>query len=275
MPQIQSQLRSEYPLTDAQLMQVAPSIFATKPFNAMSERYAFIPSSTIVQKLRNEGFQPFHVAQSRTRVPGKGDYTRHMIRFRDMRQDTNAELVKRFGGLFPELIFVNSHDGSSTYRMDAGIFRSVCANGLIVCETVCGNVRERHSGSVDNIIDATYEVVEQFPKMVESIESFNQVKLAWGEQQAFAKAALDLKYEEGKAPVTVSQVLAATRQEDLAPTLWNTFNRVQEHLTQGGLRGRTATGRRTRTRAVTGITEDMKLNKALWTLAEELKKLKQ
>jgi hypothetical protein len=52
------------------------------------------------------------------------------------------------------------------------------------------------------------------------------------------------------------------------------FNRVQENLIKGGVAGRAATGRRTTTRAVGGVTENVKLNKALWTLADSMAALK-
>ncbi len=40
------------------------------------------------------------------------------------------------------------------------------------------------------------------------------------------------------------------------------------------MRGRNATGKRVTTRAVNGIDQDIKLNRALWVLAEEMRKLK-
>jgi len=58
------------------------------------------------------------------------------------------------------------------------------------------------------------------------------------------------------------------------PDLWTTFNTVQENLIRGGLRGRTAKGNRTSTRAVKGVSENVRLNKALWTLAEKMAQLK-
>ena len=62
--------------------------------------------------------------------------------------------------------------------------------------------------------------------------------------------------------------------DDRAPDLWTTFNRVQENIIKGGVRGRNATGKRVTTRAVNGIDQDIKLNRALWVLAEEMRKLK-
>jgi hypothetical protein len=53
-----------------------------------------------------------------------------------------------------------------------------------------------------------------------------------------------------------------------------TFNRLQENLIKGGLRGRSANGRRQSTRAVQGIDSDIRLNRSLWLLAEGIRQLK-
>ncbi|HHN0606496.1 TPA: DUF932 domain-containing protein, partial [Pseudomonas aeruginosa] len=60
-------LRSDYPLTDDQIRRVAPSIFADAPHESRSERYAYIPTATVLQELRGEGFEPFMVCQTRVR----------------------------------------------------------------------------------------------------------------------------------------------------------------------------------------------------------------
>jgi hypothetical protein len=61
--------------------------------------------------------------------------------------------------------------------------------------------------------------------------------------------------------------------------MWNTLNAVQENLIRGGLRynQRNESGRlvaRRRTREVGGIDQNTNINRALWALAEEMKKLK-
>ena len=43
---------------------------------------------------------------------------------------------------------------------------------------------------------------------------------------------------------------------------------------RGGLRGRSANGRRLTTRPVQGIDQDLRLNRALWLLADGLRQLK-
>jgi hypothetical protein len=56
--------------------------------------------------------------------------------------------------------------------------------------------------------------------------------------------------------------------------LWSVFNRVQENLVKGGLSGRAANGRQQSTRPVQGIDQNVRLNRALWLLADGLRQLK-
>jgi len=264
--------RGNAPLTNDQLMRIAPSIFAVQPWEKMSARYTFIPTIQIVEKMRDEGFVPVAATQSRTRIEGKQDFTKHLLRFRDIRNG-DAPAIRTLGTIYPELVLTNSHDGASAYKIDAGLFRLACTNGMVVCDASISQMNVRHSGSADGIIEASYEIVEQFPKVLESVEQFSQLRLSQPQREAFATAALQLKYDDA-APVTPAQVVAPRRAADADPTLWNTLNTVQEKLINGGDRGRNReTLRRVRTRPVNGITENTRLNKALWTLTEEMRKL--
>ena len=115
-------LRSDYPLTDDQIHRVAPSIFADAPHESRSQRYAYIPTAAVLTELRKEGFQPFMVTQTRVRDEGKREHTKHMLRLRHASQIHGAEAN--------EIVLLNSHDGTSSYQMLAGMFRFVCSNGL-------------------------------------------------------------------------------------------------------------------------------------------------
>ena len=74
--------------------------------------------------------------------------------------------------------------------------------------------------------------------------------------------------------MTAQGVLQARRWEDRKGDLWTTFNRIQENLVRGGVSGRGATGRRMTTREVAGVNENVKLNRALWSLADGMAQLK-
>jgi hypothetical protein len=48
------------------------------------------------------------------------------------------------------------------------------------------------------------------------------------------------------------------------------LNKVQENLLRGGLSRRAPSGRLTRTRRITSIREDVRLNAGIWDLAMDL-----
>jgi hypothetical protein len=261
-------LRSERPLSDEQIIQIAPSIFARDKHYSRSSRYAHIPTSVILRGLRNEGFEPFMVCQSRVRDEGKREYTKHMIRLRHTSQVDGEEAN--------EIILLNSHDGSSSCQMMAGMFRFVCANQM-VCGDALHDVRVRHNGNaLDAIIDGAYTVLDSFEEVGEQLEEMKSITLNKGEQAAFARAALIIKYDdlEKPSPITEEDLLTPRRFSDRPNDMWRTFSRVQENLIKGGVRGRTKSGRAMTTRPVTGIDQNVKLNRALWVLAEEMRKLK-
>ncbi|HCL3197332.1 TPA: DUF945 domain-containing protein [Pseudomonas aeruginosa] len=262
-------LRSEHPLSDDQILGVAPSIFAETPHESRSQRYAYIPTAAVLAELRKEGFQPFMVTQTRVRDEGKREHTKHMIRLRHASQINGAEAN--------EIVLLNSHDGTSSYQMLAGMFRFVCSNGLVCGDTVA-DVRVPHKGDVaGSVIEGAYEVLQGFERVKESRDAMRAITLDEGEAEVFARAALALKYDptgNKPAPITESQILMPRRFDDRRPDLWSVFNRTQENLTKGGLHGRSANGRRQKTRPVQGIDSDVRLNRALWMLADGLRQLK-
>ncbi|ENU2135176.1 DUF932 domain-containing protein, partial [Salmonella enterica] len=212
--------------------------------------------------LRREGFQPFFACQSRVRDPERRDYTKHMLRLRRAGQITGQQV--------PEIIILNSHGGESSFQLLPGIWRQVCANGL-VCGQSFGEIRVPHRGDIaEKVIEGAYEVLSVFDRVEEKREAMQSLQLPPPAQQALAKAALTYRFGEEHQPVTATQILTPRRYEDRKDDLWSVFNRIQENLLKGGLPGRTAKGKRSHTRAVNGIDGDVRLNRALWVMAEQM-----
>jgi hypothetical protein len=273
-------------LSNDVLQRYIPSIFATEAHESRSERFVPVATSMVLDGLRREGFEPFYAAQARTRVPGKADFTKHMVRLR------NRSLVRDNGDAF-EIILANANDGTSAYHMIPGFFRFVCANGLMTGDTF-ETVKVRHSGSaVEQVIEGAYRVLEDAPKVADQIDAFKSLSLTRDEAFAYAEAAHVLRFPQAHvedpdqrrmAPVSPERLLAARRYEDQAirGTLWGVFNVVQENVVGGGQtglvtsvneRGRMVQRRQT-VRPVEGIDGNKALNRALWTLAESMAKLK-
>lgn len=258
-------IRSATPLDDAQMMRVAPSIFADDKHDSRSDRYTYVPTIDVLNGLRKEGFQPFFACQARCRDEGKREFTKHMLRLRRV-GDIGAQEAN-------EIVLLNSHDGTSSYQMVAGMLRFVCQNGLI-CGDDLQDIKVRHSGDIiGNVIEGAYTVLDQFALVGEQKEGMQSIVMPREAQLALANAAIVARWDEDEhVPVTPDQLLRPRRTEDAQrQDLWTTFNRVQENMIKGGLRGTSANGQRRATRAVTGIAQDMKLNRALWTLAEAMR----
>ncbi|ECI8027744.1 DUF945 domain-containing protein [Salmonella enterica subsp. enterica serovar Ramatgan] len=257
-----NQIRRDRPLTHEELMQYTPGVFSEDKHASRSERYAYIPTITLLENLQREGFEPFFACQTRVRDPGRRDYTKHMLRLRRTGQITGQQV--------PEIILLNSHDGSSSYQMLPGYFRAICTNGL-VCGQSFGEVRVPHRGDViSQVIEGAYEVLGVFDRVEEKREAMQSLLLPPPAQQALANAALTYRFGEEYQPVTTDQVLTPRRREDYGQDLWTVWNTLQENLLKGGLPGRTAQGKRTHTRAVKGIDGDVRLNRALWVMAEQM-----
>ena len=261
-------------LTMTELQERAPSVFAMQPWVETSEKYRFIPTLEIVNALVERGFAVMKANQSSCRIEGKENFTKHVIRFRH----SDFALVKERQALMgvPELILTNSHDRTSAYRFYFGIWRQVCQNGLIACPQDFG-FSVRHSGSKDvvqEVIDASYKVIEAAPQITEKVENWSQRYIGHDTQVAFATAALQLR----DSPIKVDPVqLMASRNHfdaaraDGSRNIWTTYNVVQENLIKGGLIGKSeTTGKQRKTRAIKSVGADIALNKALWTLTEEL-----
>lgn len=262
------QLSGRTELETETLRRLAPSIFAETPWHAMSSKYTFIPTIHVVEALRQHGLVPVQANQSRTRIEGKGSFTKHLIRFQI--KETPKWTV---GETRPEVVLVNSHDGRCSFQIMAGMYRLVCANGMIVGNTL-HQAKTRHTGDVvDDVIEATYRVIDDLPQIQDTVRTWMGKDLTLDQQQAYAQAALGLRWEENQAPIEPRQLLGLRRPDDRHPTLWHTFNMVQENLMRGGLNGRSSSGRRTRTREIKSVNADVRLNRALWQLTEHMASL--
>ncbi len=266
-------------LTEDELRRIAPSIFAVDAHASRSARFAPIPTIEVIRGLRKEGFEVVGARQSTTRDASKIDFTKHLLRLR--RLDGKNHQV---GDTVAEILLKNANDGTAAYDLMAGMFRIACLNSLVTQTGTIDSVKVKHSGKnvLDDVIEGTYRVLDETAKVIEAPARWAQLQLDRAEQQAFANAAHVLRFGDAEGNVTTAiqpaQLLAPRRQQDTGRDLWTTFNVTQENAIKGGLTamGRDANNRprRTTTRGVNGIDQDVKLNKALWVLAEQMAALK-
>lgn len=260
-------------LTHTQLRSVAPSVFTRSPYHKMSDRYKVAATADVVDLLSDIGLFPVRAQQSKCRLPDKREFSKHMIRFRK-----SEHMEAAYAAEVPEVVLVNSFDGSSAYKLTLGIYRVCCTNGLVCPVGDLGGFSVRHAGGDDfqqKIIDASYQVIAEAPGVMNRIAEWKNLPVTAPQQLAFAEAALTLREHRH---ITAAQLLAPKRVEDApAPDgtsdLWRLLNTTQEHLMKGGDRGIAPTGRRMTTRAIKSVDADLKTNRALWMLSEKMAEL--
>lgn len=269
--------QNRVPLTIDQIRKAAPSAFATGAHHSRSDRYTYLPTAAVIENMLANGFQAFAAQQSRTRIADKQEFTKHMIRFRMPNAETS---LMKVGDVFPEIALINSHDGSSAYKLMAAFFRLACSNGLIVADSRIASISVRHSGNiVEEVAAGSVQIVRDMPQTIDAIERWKQIQLTAPEQKIIAQAAHTVRFADAEGhvntPIRPDQLLHTRRQADNGNDLWTVFNKVQENVINGGASAvNPTTFRRTTARKVNGIDQDVRLNKALWTMAEQMAALK-
>jgi hypothetical protein len=263
------------PLSNEQIQHLAPSAFAGQAYHEQSDRYAFIPTTAVIDTLRDAGYLPVQASQSTSKIEGKKLFTKHMLRFQA--RDTQLTAV---GDSRLEAVLINSHDGTSAYHLSLGVFRLVCSNGLVIADSLVESIRVRHTGNiVEQVLNGTVKMFENVEVIRETIRQWQQIQLSEPEQLFLAEAAHGLRFEDANHTVEPKQLLQVKRTADQGNDLWRVTNRIQENAIRGGqrynYRDENNQFRRNRTRAVTGIDQDTKLNKAIWALSEKMAELKQ
>ena len=267
-------------LSEDELFKLAPSVFAVAPHESRSERFVAIPTIDAVRALAREGFSVVGAKQSLCRVEGRADFTKHALRLRRLDDDVKHSV----GDTVFEMLLKNANDGSSAYDLLAALWRVRCLNSLVAKVADVDSVKVRHTGKrvVDDVIEGTYRVIADAEKALAAPQDWGRMKLEREEAAALAKAAHVLRFADAKGtirtPVEPDQLLRARRAEDRQNDLWTVWNTVQEHCIKGG---DTATRfdekgkpRAYTSRPIKGIDQDVRLNAALWTLGEEMARLK-
>lgn len=268
--------RGDEPLALDAIASAAPTVFQERAHESRSNRFAHIPTGQLLRAMEKEGFSPFEVRVGGSRDEEKRAYTKHMIRFRHATTATTAHA----GGLHPEVILINAHDGTSSYQLLSGLFRTVCTNGLIAGE-MYDSLKIGHTGDVlGRVIEGSYQIVSEAPRLLESAREMSAVVLSAEERELFARSAAIIRFspKEGREPPVTAELLRSRRADDQSRDLWTTLNVVQENAINGGQHYHTtdANNRRRRgsTRPVNGVDANRDVNRALWTLAEGMRRLK-
>jgi hypothetical protein len=199
----------------------------TQPSPIVGPNYIFLSTEQAHEVLAEFGF-----FESRYRQ-GKGEgYQKHLSIFE---RETDSDEDGRFN-----LLLLNSHNGTSSLRLEAGYFRVLCENQLVHGKV---GVRIPHRGQ------ALDRFAEAIPLVLTQMQQFKETKARLRDKVLDGEAQLELAYfalqvrgldtdglDERSAIRNQQNILTSRRSQDRGPSAWHRFNVVQENIIKGGVR---------------------------------------
>ena len=260
-----TQSRNDSGFSLDQLRNIAPSIFAEEPASKVSDRYGFVPTVAVVEEMNNRGLIPVFAGQTLSRNVDNRPFAKHLIRFRPQYAPTIANQS------VPEVVLMNSHDGSSGFKLWAGIFRMVCCNGMIISDSIMGQISVSHRSNAAQIVgDRSVEFMGKIDHIEERVQRFMSSILTDQQQTLFAERAVQLRWGDNRPTGLQAQsLLIARRFEDAGNTAWSVLNRIQENVIKGGV-NLNRPRRQSSTRMLRSVGDDARVNSRLWEIADEL-----
>jgi Domain of unknown function (DUF932) len=238
-----------------------------------SESYNFISTRSVLEALIQDSWQIVDAKQSGSRFSDRRLFARHEITLSDPRIQ-----MKEVGDVKPQFYLSNAHDGSAAFRMQAGLERLVCKNGMRVPEGLCQSVAIPHRGSktIEEIVLVAQSYRENVDQIAKHIRRFKETTLSPAAAVEFVRQAIAIRHrDEPDGTVVIADLLAPKRAEDAGTDLWRTFNRAQEYLIRGGYEvhrmvgeGANKSWATRRARGIKSILEGARINTQLWEVAE-------
>jgi hypothetical protein len=252
---------------DAEVRKEFPAIFNHRPAQHCSDKYQLYRSDELIERMTEKGMKLVEIGQQAARQRDPKTQL-HTLRFQPV------DVPAQFGvnDSVPEIVILNGHDGRNRFRAEAGIFRFICSNGMVVSDMELGKIVLRHFGA-NNTFDKVSAIVSEMPdainKMHGKILDWSALTLDEKEQTMLAMQLI--KARQAPDWVTSEHVLQAQRDAeqpvDGQRSLWSTFNVLQENLTNASVAGKEG-DKRASLRPIQGAWRAVQANEALWTAAE-------
>ena len=261
-----------------ELKEIAPSIFTKKGSDKTSSKYTHIPTDRVIKDLELLGWGVVDAKEVNARQD-KG-YQKHLVVFRNPDVSINKKSTNVDGEVFEDIVFpqilvTNSHDGKNSFKFQAGLYRMVCENGLVIADQQFEDYTIRHMGyDFEALQGVIKDMISNLDLTVESMNKMRKIELDENQQFEFAKKLLDIRVEGTDnlyREEQIGDILVPQRKEDFGDDLWSVFNRVQENIVEGNFKYYNAKtlGAERQARPIKNFKQDMDVNKKLFSAALE------
>lgn len=241
----------------------------------VSDRYSFIPTSRPIETLMDAGWFVRSVDENFVSKADNDGFQKHMVRMRHSKDIGRLDV----GDVISEILISNAHNGTSHYEIMASLYVCFCSNQCVTSDSLIASHKIKHIGYKDELVHAAVDnIVENAPLVSGRVKEFRNIELSEKERMAMARKALNLMYTKDRWKDTyfldksAKNALVALREKQKAPTLWNTFNILQEKIIKGDefLVTRVKPDTVKKTKKVKSVNRNIFLNRGIWDIAEQV-----
>jgi hypothetical protein len=249
-----------------ELKQTTPSIFTKNGSSNTSDKYSHIPTDTVIKDLQLLGWNVVDAKEVKARK--QVGYQKHLVVFRN-----NDVVINGKDGdtVYPQILLTNSHDGKNSFSFQAGLFRMICENGLVIATKQFENYKIRHMGyDFETLQGVIKDMISNLDLTVESMNKMKETELTEEQTLDFAKQLLETRVAGSKnkfGDEAIADILTPQRKEDKGNGLWEVFNRVQENIVEGNFQYLTPGGKLRQARPIKNFRQDMNINAKMYEQA--------
>lgn len=245
-----------------------------------SHKFGHLDSKEIVSFYESKGLIPvkFDLSGLIKNPELRQGFQKHVIK---MRLPDKYAIEDRGQLAIPELVFVNSYEGTSSLKFYLGLGVQICTNGLIVSSQMFDTRRLVHlKGSVNQLQSILDNVLVSAENLGTKINQFKAIELSEHQAIEFARSVfmncLGVETIDKLVLTEPNSLLKTHRPDDKGPDLWRALNVIQENVLGGGgkyqIWSKNKQGhpipRNQTLKAIKSPISRIKINQLVWSLAE-------
>jgi hypothetical protein len=244
---------------------VAPALFTGEAHPRMSSRYAFTNTYEMVKMMQAKGYGVSSVTGGRTK------FSKLMVR---LRMPTLYTHTYGDAGGAPELVIVDSHDGTSRLKMYLGWIQFLCMNGLVAGDMIFArSYMHTAPDLMAQVILELQDVGMYVDKMKDRMVRMMKHETTGAERAYLADSTTRERFGEDRDGTFVidmrRKLLEPRREQDKGTDLYTVVNVIQENALRGGMRY-TSGARRLRLADVRSVDKNLSINQQLWNDADAI-----
>ena len=233
-----------------------------------SKNYYHVSSTDLINKMTDHGFRLVGASKAKTRKEDLKGFEKHVMIFSksDFKIDNENTM---------NIMLTNSHDGRSSLKFNIGIYRTVCANGLIVGDDLYQRSVNHLQATTENIDQNIIELTKTAPNIFEKVNTMRSTSVKNIDLGEMMAQSLIARFGKEKIILPSAEIFKPQRLGDFGDDIYTYYNIIQEKMIRGGFRYRDvdidmmrkgqADAIKVKTaQPIRSITTSQQINKDLW-----------